>query len=186
MSEPLTTEPTEVRAGDRSTWTRNLSAYPPADGWSLRYRILWTLPPHADITASTQGGLYLVDLTSAVTAAFRVGLAALVGWVERGAERVTLLQQPIRILADLTAATSLDGRSDNQKSLAAAKAALASFVAGGNAMVEEYEIAGRRMRFRSLKEVQDIVTHFEREVARDNAHAAMAQGVAPGRIFTRF
>lgn len=186
MSEQLTMEPTEIRAGERVVWTRSLPAYLPADGWALRYRVLWTTPMPADIATVANGAVHRVELSGATTATYRPGPATLVGWVDRGSDRVTMLQQPLRILPDLASATSLDGRTDNQRALEAARSALAAYVSGGNSLVEEYEILGRRMRFRSLKEAQDLVAHYERAVARDTARTAAAQGVVPGRIYTRF
>lgn len=186
MSEPLTTEPASLRAGDSVTWTRDLPDYLPAAGWVLKYRLLSLAPPAVTFQATASGSLHLVDLGAAVTATFQAGAATLVAWVEKGAQRATLAQQPITILPDLTTASSLDGRSDNVKALAAAKAALLSATTSGRITTESYEIAGRAMKFRSLKELQDLVAHYERQVARDNALAAAAQGVCAGRVFTRF
>lgn len=186
MSEPLTSEPSSLRAGDAIAWTRDLPEYLPGDGWVLKYRLLWQAPPAVTITAATSGTLHLVDLASAATAAYQAGRATLLGWVERGADRVTLLQVPLEVLPDLTAATSLDGRTANQRRLADARAALDAAVTSGRVMTEEYTILNRRMKFRDLQQIRDLIADYEREVARDNAAIALAQGVSPGRVYTRF
>lgn len=186
MSEPLTTEPAELRAGDSISWERDLPDHLPSDGWVLRYRVLWQAPPAKSFDASASGTVHRVDLSAAATASYPAGQATLVGWVEKDGTRITLLQTPLLVLPDLTSAASLDGRSDNQRGLAQARSALSDFVARGNAMTEEYEIAGRRMRFRSLQELQDLVAYYERQCARDDATVALQQGVVPGRIYTRF
>ncbi len=185
MSEPLQTEPSVLQAGDSVSWTRDLPAYPPADGWVLKYRILWRTPPSAAITATASGSAHLVEIPATTTASWQAGEATLVAWVERGTERVTLEQQRITVLADLTSATSLDGRSVARRALDDAQAALLAFSAPGRAGVLEYEIAGRRMKFRELQELQELIAHWRREVAREDQALALAQGVVPGRIYTR-
>jgi hypothetical protein len=59
-------------------------------------------------------------------------------------------------------------------------------MASGRAHVEEYEIAGRRMKFRSADELRGLVEFYQREVATERARALALSGVAPGRILTRF
>ena len=188
MSDISGTEPTTIRAGDGMQWRRSLPQHLATDGWVLKYRVLWAAPPHRDITATADGDDHLVTLSAATTAAWQAGRATLVGWAEKTStsERETLLQQPIEVLPDLTAATSLDGRSAAQRRLADAEAALSAYLAGGQGHVAEYVINGRRMVFREARELQDIVDAARRDVARENARAAAAQGYAPGRIYTRF
>lgn len=180
-------EPTTIQAGDSISWSRSLPDYPPSAGWALHYRFLAAVPPAQpfDATPSADGTEHQVTLAASATAAFPPGLGTLISWVQKGTERITVGQQPLTVLADLTAATSLDTRTANQKALADAKAALSAYLAGGNGHVEEYEIAGRRMRYRSAKDLQDLVAFYERLVARDTANAAAAQGFAPGRVITR-
>jgi hypothetical protein len=187
MSEPNTTEPATIRAGDAVSWCRDLPLYLPADGWALKYRLLWQVAPAAAISSAAYNiTQHLVGLTAAETAAFQTGRATMVGWVERTDERVTLTQLQVDVLPDLTAATSLDGRSANERALTDARAALAAYVSGGQSMVEEYVILNRRMKFRDLAQLENLIKHYEREVAKDNARAAALQGVSPGRIYTRF
>ena len=59
-------------------------------------------------------------------------------------------------------------------------------LAGGRAHVEEYEVAGRRMKFRSADGLRDLINYYKREVATERARALALSGVAPGRILTRF
>jgi len=188
MSDIPSTEPTTIRAGDGVQWRRSLPECPATDGWVLKYRVLWAAPPHADITAAADGAAHLVTLSATATAAWQAGRATLVGWAEKAATgaRVTLLQQAVDVLPDLTSATSLDGRSAAQRRLADAEAALSAYLAGGQGHVAEYVINGRRLVFRQSRELQDLVDAARRDVARENARIAAAQGVAAGRIYTRF
>lgn len=185
-----TNEPTAIRAGDSVSWTRELPEYSAAAGWALKYRLLYAAGAAVDISSSAIGALHTVALTSAITAAWAAGAATLVAFVEKGAgaslERVTLESTPVTILPNLTAAATHDGRSANQIALVNARAALAGYMSKGQAHVAEYEIAGRRMKFRAAVEITDLIQYYEREVSKENAAAAILQGVAPGRIQVRF
>lgn len=180
------TAPTSFRAGDSVSWTEDLPAYPASGGWALKYRLLWAAGAAVTINASASGDAHAVDLTATATASWAAGAATLVSWVEKATERVTLDQQAVTILPDLTSAATFDGRSAAVKGLADAKAALADYVAGGKLHVAEYDIAGRRMKFRTAQEITDLIAHYEREVASERALAALLSGGAPGRVNVRF
>lgn len=183
-------EPTTFRAGDSAAWTTSLPAYPSADGWALKYRLLWQTGAAVDISATASGTDYSVSLTAANTAAWAAGSATLVSRMERGSgaslERITLGQLAVTILPDLAVAATYDNRSQAVKALAAARAALAAYMDKGQAHVAEYDIAGRRMKFRSTTEITDLIHYYEREVAREQAATAILQGGTPGRVVTRF
>lgn len=180
-------EPKSLRAGDSASWPAAVSAYPPGDGWSLNYRLLWPAGASAvDIAAAVEGDSYRVDLTAEQTAAWSAGTVTLVRFVTRGAERKTLGSQPLEILPDLTAVTHHDGRTPNEIALAHAEAALAAYVAKGQAHVAEYEVAGRKMKFRTVDEIKDLIRHYKTLVAQEKALAALLQGGSPpGRVYYR-
>jgi hypothetical protein len=181
-----TTEPTAIRQGDGVSWLRRLEGFPASAGWVLHYRIVFRTPPAVTFDAVADGDDHRVDLTATQTATWQAGGGTLVAWVTNAAQRTTLTQQPIDVLVDLTAAASADDRSANRQALEAAEAARRAYVTGGQMHVAEYDIAGRRMKFRSVAELDDLIAAYRREVARENAAAALAQGVSPGRIYTRF
>lgn len=182
-----TTAPTSLRAGDSAGWTQDLPAYSAADGWALKYRIVWRASGVAPvgIGASGAGDTYTVSLASTATASYPAGPATLVSWVERTGERITLGQEPLQILPDLTTATANDSRSANQKALDDARASLADYVASGQLKVVSYSINGRSMQFRSAQDLQNLIAHYEREVANEHALQAAINGVAAGRVITR-
>ena len=185
----LTNEPTVIRAGDSVAWTRELPEYSAADGWALKYRLLYASGTAVDIASTGAGTLHTVSLTAANTAAYIAGSATLVGYVEKGAgaslERATLESTPITILPNLVTAATHDGRSANQIALANAKAALAAYMSKGQLHVAEYNIAGRQMKFRSSTEITDLIAHYEREVFKETALLAAVNGVSAGRVVVR-
>lgn len=178
--------PDTFRAGDSISWTESLPAYPASAGWALKYRLLWPTGTAVALDAVAAGDDHAVALDAADTADWTAGSATLVAWVEQGTDRVTLEQQPVTILPDLSAATTYDGRSQAVKALAQARAALASYMEKGQLHVAEYDVAGRRMKFRSSTEITDLIAYYEGEVARERAAAALLQGGSPGRVYTRF
>lgn len=184
-----TTEPTTLRAGDSIAWSRALPEYSAADGWSLKYRLLWPSGPSVDIVSTAAGAIHTVNLTPAETAVYAPGPATMVAYVERtapAAERITLQTQAVSILPDLTTGGPYDGRSQNQIALADARAALASYMKKGQMHVAEYDIAGRTMKFRDVDQITNLIQHYEREVFKENAARATLNGVSPGRVQVRF
>lgn len=184
------TEPTSIRAGDSVAWSRDLPAYPAADGWSLKYRILWPAGAAEEIATTADGTRYDAALSAADTATFAAGRAVLVSLVERGAgaglQRVTLGSAALDILPNLATAAAHDGRSQNEIALAHLRAALAQMAANGGLTVSTVSLQGRATTFRTLDELRAAIAHYEREVARENALAAALNGVASGRVRVRF
>lgn len=180
-----TNEPTTFRAGDSVAWSRSLPEYLPADGWVLKYRLLYASGAAVAITSSASGAEHAVSLTSANTASWAAGSATLVAYVEKGTDRVTLESQQVTILPDLTTAANFDSRTQNQKALADLEAALAAYCKAGQGHVGEYEIAGRRMKFRDSNQIVDLINHYKRAVAKERAALAAINGGAPGRVLYR-
>lgn len=182
--------PSTLRAGDSVSWTESLPSYPSTDGWSLKFRLVWQVGSPVDLSASVAGGVageYSVNITSATSQSWVAGSATLVSWVEKsGGNRVTLEQQSVTILPDLTTSTTFDGRTANAKALADAKAALAAYSANGQVHVQEYDVGGRRMKFRSTKDITDLIAYYEVQVGRERALQAILDGGAPGRVNVRF
>ena len=187
--ELSTNEPTAIRAGDSVVWTRELPEYSAADGWALKYRLLYTSGTAVDIASTGAGTLHTVSLTAANTGAYVAGTATLVAYVEKGSggslERATLESTPITILANLITAANHDGRSANQIALANARTALAAYMAKGQLHVAEYDIAGRRMKFRDANQIRELVQFYEHEVFKETALAAAVNGVSAGRVQVR-
>jgi len=183
-------EPTSIRAGDSLAWDRSLQAYPATAGWSLKYRMLFPSGTAVDIATTGAADLYSVAVTAANTAGWTPGAATLLAYLEKGAgpslERITLSQQSVTILPALYSATTLDNRTQAVKALADARTALAAYMANGQAHVAEYEIAGRRMKFRIASEITDLIAYYEREVAKERVALAIQSGGTPGRVLTRF
>lgn len=177
--------PNTFRAGDSASWSEYLPDFLPANGWVLKYRLLWPSSSET-ISSSASGTEHAVSLSATDTASWPAGAATLVRWVENEGFKVTLSTAAITILPDLTAVTSHDGRSFNRRALDAAEAALLAYLEGGKATVAEYEIAGRKMKFRDADQITALINHYRPLVARENAAMALLQGGGvPGRVHYR-
>lgn len=187
--ETPTTEPTSFRAGDSIAWSRTLADYSAADGWVLKYRLLWPQGPAVDITTTGALTVHSVSLTPTETASFAPGSATLLSYVQKsdGSQRRTLGAAPVTILPDLTTPDlTHDGRSANQIALDDARAALAAYLKKGQLHVAEYDIAGRTMKFRDVDQITALIQYYEREVFKETANLAALNGTAPGRVQVRF
>lgn len=179
-------EPTSFRAGDSAAWTATLQDYPASAGWTLSYRLLSQAGVAQDIETTPVGDDYHVSLTTADTAAWPAGNATLVKIVSKGSERITLGAPVVAILPNLATAPTYDGRTQNEKGLADAEAALAAYVAAGQMHVEGYEVAGRTMKFRTVQDIKDLIAHYRVAVMRDRTAQALLNGdQPPGRCYYR-
>lgn len=182
-------EPTAIRAGDTVTWSREMPEHSAADGWALKYRLLYPSGAAVEIATTGAGTTHSVTLSATTTAAWASGAATLVALAEKGSgaglERVTLESQPVTILPNLATAATLDNRSQAAKALADAQAALAAYMGSGRLHVAGYSIAGRQMQFRSADEIQALIKHYEAEVGKERALLAALSGGAPGRVVCR-
>lgn len=177
--------PESFRAGDSVSWTESFPEYPAADGWALALRLLWPTGTPADIPAAADGNDFAISLSATATASWAAGAATLIAAVSKGDERITVYQSPVKILANLATATALDNRSQARKGLEDARAALADYAGAGKIHVAEYDVAGRKMKFRDSGQIIDLIHYYEREVAKENAALAILQGQTPGRVVVR-
>jgi hypothetical protein len=178
--------PTTFRAGDSASWSESLSAYPASAGWIMKLRMLWPAGQAIDIATTADGDDFAVTLAASDTASWQAGKATLVAWVEKGTQSITVGDLSVQVLPNLRLQANHDGRTANKRALDAAEAALLKYLEGGQALVEEYEIDGRRMKFRSTQEIRDLIAHYKRAVAKENAAFAILQGGGmPGRVHYR-
>lgn len=185
MTTP-TTEPAAVTAGDSISWLRSLPAYPATSGWTLKYRLL-NASAKIDIVATASGADHLVQIATAASAAYQAGTYDWTAWVEAGSERLTVDHGRITIKPDFASLNTYDGRSNARKTLDALEAAYQQYIQAGSAHVAEYEIAGRRMRYRSAAEMREEIEFWRNQVNIEERRAAIAAGKPPrNKLRVRF
>lgn len=185
MTAPVpTTEPASVVAGDTWTWKRALADYP-AGTFTLKYRLI-NAAGKIDITAAADGTDHLVTVSSATSAGHTSGDYAWTAWVEKTGERWTVGAGTLTVKPNIAALNTLDARTDAAKILDQLLAAYTSYTAS-NGHVAEYEIAGRRMKYRSAAEILEQISVWEARVAAEKRAERIAAGLGGGnKLRVRF
>jgi len=139
-------EHTTIMAGNGVSWTRNATGYYAADGWTLAYKLNSPTNQYlinaADIAGD--GDSFTVTIPSTETEVWAPGCYE---WIAVAINSGTSRRMPvatgrITILQDIFSATSpVDTRTQNEIILANIDAMIA-----GRSDIDEYEIAGRRVK----------------------------------------
>lgn len=162
------TVPAALQAGDTISWRRVLPDYPASQGWVLHYRLV-NPAGHIDIAATADGDDHLVTVGAVTSASYAPGDYTAVEYVVNGADRTTTGQTALSIKPDIPSmGAGFDGRTQAQRALADLRAALSRWLSS-QGHVQEYEIAGRRMRFASVGEIRSRIALAEAEVTREQA-----------------
>lgn len=185
MTAPIpTTEPASLIAGDTLTWRRTLADYP-AGTWTLKYRLL-NAAGKIDITAGADGTDHLVAVASATSAGYAVGDYTWSAWVEKTGARVTVGGGTITVKPDVSALTVLDARTDAAKIVEQLMAAYKGYTES-NGHIAEYEIAGRRMKYRSAADILEQITFWKAQLNQEKTAERLAAGLPGGnRVMVRF
>ncbi len=165
------------------------NTYRASDGWTMTYVLVPRSSAGAviTITASADGDDFTVAVPSTTTADWESGWYSWAGYVSKSGNRYTFGTGQIEIKADpATAAAGFDGRSTAEKILDQLRGLYETY-SSGQGLVSEYEIAGRRMKFRSVVELLEQIRYWERVVADERRAARVASGqAAGGKILVRF
>ena len=181
-----TTEPSRVTAGDTIAWTKALPDYPASAGWVLNYRLI-NAAGKIDISSAATGDDHAVAITASASAAWHAGIYTYQATVEKAGERYTVATGKLSVAPNLAnQAAGFDTRSPAQAILDNLLAAYQS-ASAARAFVQEYEIAGRRMKFNSKAEWLLEINFWKREVAAEERAARRATGLSGGtRVYERF
>ena len=180
MASTPTTEPAVLTAGDSYTWQRSLDDYP-AGTWTLKYQLI-NAAGKIDITATATGTDHLVTLTPTTTAAYTAGDYTWTSWVEKTGYRITLGGGTITVKPNIAALTTLDARSDAAVIVDQLTAAYKTYTAS-QGHVAEYEIAGRRMKFRGSAEILEQLNHWKSILASEKRAERIAAGLGGGNKY---
>ena len=179
-----TSEPQALQAGDTLRWRISLPDFPASDGWALAYRLVNGAGSIA-ITATPDGDAHTVLVDATTSAAWPAGSYTAVRTVTRAGERHTLAPITLTVRPDYASATSADARTPARRALDDLRAALAQWLATSGA-VQDYQIAGRSMRFATVDEIQKRITLAERQVAAEAAALGERAPSTPRRVLVRF
>lgn len=174
-----TSIPTQHIAGDTFTATLSGSDYSPAAGWIAVLVLIG--PARVSLTAATSGADFSAVAAASVSAAWPPGDYITRVIYTKGADRVSAAPGALRVLPDplsaFTDALSLKGAA--QRRLDGLQAVYDAHIASGNAMVGEYTIDGRTMRYRDLAELLAAITAAKHDVVAEQAAARVSAGLSP-------
>lgn len=162
-------------------------SYGPADGWTLRYRLV---PRDAAgtpivLTAGAHLGRHRVSLGASETVSWEAGSYSWAAWVEKGDQRITVAAGQCTINADpATSDEGTDTRSHARKTLDAIEAVIEKRASRDQ---ERYTIAGRELWRTPIPQLLALRDRYAAMVAREDAAAAMAAGGLPrNKLHVRF
>lgn len=186
--------PAQITAGDTVKWRDvatkdNLGNVVDSSAWTLTYYLRTDKANHgATAVGAVYGSGWETTLSATTTAAFDPGHWYWQAIATKGSDKITLGAGLIDVGAALSYTGNpgaFDGRSQAHQDLDAVDAAIRAIVSGG--VVQEYMIAGRRLKKYDLAELQVLRSRLIAEVKREQAAASVAQGLGnPHNLFVRF
>lgn len=165
--------------GDTLDFLTTIEDYPPADGWTLKYRLVpRTSGTAITITAATEGTDYRVQESPTTTASWTAGEYSWSSWVEKSGARYTVDSGTVTLEVNPATISAHDARSharivlDNIQAVIENRATLDQM---------EYSIEGRSLKRTPLAELLRMRLDYEAIVKAEDAAAKMAVGINPGR-----
>ena len=161
-------------AGETLNFRATTPDYPASAGWVVTLY----LNPRAggtptSVTGTASGDDHLLQVSAATTAGWAPGAWAWETWAAKGSERYRLEAGQLQVQAGLIgAAAGLDTRSQAQRALDDAEAALAAWTP----TTKRYRINGREMEFNAPADIIAVINHWRTAVKREQAEQAMAAG----------
>lgn len=182
----------ELIAGDTLDFLDSVPEYPPADGWTLKYRLVprFATPTQAPIalSATTSGSDYRVQEAAGITATWVPGAYNWSRWVEKaGPIRQSLGEGQLQVRTDPAAAVQgYDGRSQAAKAVGDIMAAMATFTAS-NGSIKSYTIGSRQVTYRDKAEMLTDLDFWRRQLVAEQDTAKIAAGLPnPRSVGIRF
>ena len=180
-----TTEPTELRAGDTWTWTReDLASDYPATGWTLTYYFR-NSAAYFTVVATADGNFFDVAVAKATTAGYTAGDYAWVAVVTSATERFEVDRGNLKLLPDYSASAALDYRTFAAKLLAAVESELTSRGSSGSLDLVNAALSDRSLT-RDAGGLITLRSQLIAEVKREQAAESARNGEGRNQMFVRF
>ena len=175
-----TTEPSTITPGDTVKWSKTLPDYPASDGWVLSYELISSTSRYT-FSASAVGAIHSVTIPAATSSGYIAGAYDWRARVTKSGEVFTVGTGRVTVAASFGEVS--DVRSQARRTLQAIEDTLEG---RASSATQEYEIAGRRMKYIPLPELLVLRDRYRMDVAREDAAQRSAAGLPnPGRIQVR-
>lgn len=171
--------------GDTLDFVTTVADYPPADGYTLKFRLIPRTSGSAiTITAATYGTDYRVQVSPATTAGWATGEYSWASWVEKSGARYSVGNGTITLLPDPGVVSAYDGRTHARKTLDAIEALIENRASLDQ---QEYQIGGRMLKRMQIAELLKLRSLYQSEVAKELQATKLANGLGVGsKIQVRF
>lgn len=180
-----TSEPSFVVIGDTVQWTRSLSEFLPADGWTLTYVLINSAGQITIVAEDDGSGSHLVNVDAKDSAEWAAGVYRYVGVVESTAgERHTVATGTIEVKANYADETSgLDARTHVKRTLDLIETAIEQRVTKG---ITSISVDGVSLQRESMESLIALREKYRTEYAKEIAAEKLSQGLGGiGRIRVR-
>lgn len=185
--------PDQVRQGDTVIWRTGAGLTPVGDeissssGWSL---VTYVRFPVATGATQANGVAYedgwQSSITASVTSLFPVGQRG--AWQEQASkagEVYTLGSGSFDVIASLSTAGAVDGRSVARRDLELCQAAIRDILTKGG--MQEYTIGTRTKKLYRLSELMELENKLKADVIREEAGESIRNGRGnPYNVYVRF
>jgi hypothetical protein len=170
-------------AGDTLDFTVTVADFPPAAGWTLKYRLVPRAAAGVAIsfTAGTSGSDYRVQVAPATTVTWVAGEYSWFSWVEKTGARQTVDDGLVTIKPDpFSVAAGYDARTSARKVLEAIQAVLENRATMDQM---EYAIGGRSLKRTPIADLLVLRDKYRTEVSNEDAAEKIAAGLGNPRNF---
>jgi hypothetical protein len=173
-------EPSQFTIGDTLSFRKILPDYPPSEAWALSYslRLLETGTAY-DISATTSGQEFVVNVSKTITIDWSAGTYAIQGHVTDGTSRFQVYDGFIEALPDVsTIEDSVDLRSHARKVLENIESVLEGRATND---VLDSHIGETSFRRLTPQQLMDMRNKYLIELQKEEAIAKVKQGKRSGR-----
>ena len=182
--------PGQITAGDSAIWDDTDIVFAgkryTSAGASLKYCLRG--PSALDLPATANGLGWTTSLAAATSSTLQAGQYTWVAVLTLSiAGRATVASGTLTVLPDLTAqAAGYDKRTQAEKALADAKAALANLTSSGQKR-KKYTVGIRSAEYYTAKELLDAISYWTSIVANERAQESIRNGFGdPRNALVRF
>lgn len=176
------TEPQILVAGDTWAWTKTLSDYPPAEGWTLGYAIRGqSVLANTDVVVVTSGAGYSITVAKAKTAPLIAGAYKWQSFVDgsgaHAGEHYTVEEGVFTVEPNLSAVVDNSAVTHVERMIARIDAEIEARLSGNGGAHESYSINGRSIAKIQMKELMNMGGIYRARLHRLRNQGALGPSV---------
>jgi hypothetical protein len=166
-----TTEPAVLVANTTWEWTKSLSAFPPADNWSVSYYLTGKTSLSFAATPNVSDGTYSVSVPVVTTATVSPGVYRWVAYATLSGKKYVADSGQFTVQADPT--LTGDQRTFAEKMLALFESEIAARVAGDGTANEGTTVDGFSVAKMSMRDLYRYRNQYKSEVIRQRRNGRL-------------